>query len=287
MMRKILKQAFTLIELLVVIAIIGILSGLIVVSMSGVTNKANVAKAQVFSNSLRNSLMLDLVSEWKFNENTGSTAADSWNGGNTGTLVGATHLPVWKTGSNCVDGSCLSFDGIDDRVDISYIPDIIVAGGYTMTAWFKKTGGTSGTIINISDASANRNGIIFNSNTIVCGYYNGTSYVAVNYSNASSNAWHYVACTNTSGVISLYIDGVSVNSGTSGLGLGSAQNYIGYNSNAGLYFTGLIDDIRIYDAAIPTSQIKEQYYAGLNKLLASGRINEKDYIEKINAVARQ
>ena len=52
-MNKFIKQAFTLIELLVVIAIIGILSGLIVVSMSGVTQKATIAKAQVFSNSLR------------------------------------------------------------------------------------------------------------------------------------------------------------------------------------------------------------------------------------------
>ena len=49
-MHKIKQLAFTLIELLVVIAVIGILSGLIVVSMSGVTNKATIAKAQVFSN---------------------------------------------------------------------------------------------------------------------------------------------------------------------------------------------------------------------------------------------
>jgi len=65
-MHKIFRQAFTLIELLVVIAIIGILSGLIIVSMNGITNSATVAKAQVFSNSLRNALMMNLVSEWKF-----------------------------------------------------------------------------------------------------------------------------------------------------------------------------------------------------------------------------
>lgn len=56
--QKVLKQnktlfsatAFTLIELLVVIAIIGILSGLIIVTMSGATNSANDAKrkAQCF-----------------------------------------------------------------------------------------------------------------------------------------------------------------------------------------------------------------------------------------------
>ena len=55
-MNRFIKKAFTLIELLVVIAIIGILSGLIVVTMSGVTQKARIAKAQAFSNSLRNAL---------------------------------------------------------------------------------------------------------------------------------------------------------------------------------------------------------------------------------------
>jgi prepilin-type N-terminal cleavage/methylation domain-containing protein len=66
-MRRINISAFTLIELLVVIAIIGILSALIIVGMSSTTQKATIAKAQVFSNSLRNSLMNNLISEWKFN----------------------------------------------------------------------------------------------------------------------------------------------------------------------------------------------------------------------------
>lgn len=43
-MRKLTKQAFTLIELLVVIAIIGILSGLVIVSMNGSVNSANDAR---------------------------------------------------------------------------------------------------------------------------------------------------------------------------------------------------------------------------------------------------
>ncbi|MDD5569203.1 MAG: prepilin-type N-terminal cleavage/methylation domain-containing protein [Candidatus Pacebacteria bacterium] len=41
-------KAFTLIELLVVIAIIGILSGLIIVGMSGATQKATIAKRRLF-----------------------------------------------------------------------------------------------------------------------------------------------------------------------------------------------------------------------------------------------
>jgi prepilin-type N-terminal cleavage/methylation domain-containing protein len=104
-MHKLLKQAFTLIELLVVIAIIGILSGLIVVSMSGVTQKATIAKAQVFSNSLRNSLMLNLISEWKLDGN----ANDSWSGGNNGTWYGSeegTNTSAnYRPSDECVSGN--------------------------------------------------------------------------------------------------------------------------------------------------------------------------------------
>ncbi len=36
-----------------------------------------------------------LVGHWKFNEKSGITANDSSRYKNTGTLTGATHLPVW------------------------------------------------------------------------------------------------------------------------------------------------------------------------------------------------
>lgn len=51
------KRAFTLIELLVVIAIIGILSGLIVVSMNGSINSANDAKRKANIDAIRKALI--------------------------------------------------------------------------------------------------------------------------------------------------------------------------------------------------------------------------------------
>jgi hypothetical protein len=51
------------------------------------------------------------------------------------------------------------------------------------------------------------------------------------------------------------------------------------------FFTGSIDDVRMYKAAVPTSQIQEQYYAGLNKLLANGGITKEEYIERSSVLA--
>ena len=112
------NKSFTLIEILVVIVVIGIISSFIIVGLSSVSDKANIAKGQAFSNSLRNSLLMNLVSEWKLDEGTGSTTLDSW-GSNTGTLgtstIGDAAEPTWTT--DCVSGKCLSFDGTDDYVD--------------------------------------------------------------------------------------------------------------------------------------------------------------------------
>jgi len=134
-MEKIIKQAFTLIELLVVIAIIGILSGLIIVSMGGITSSATVAKAQVFSNSLRNALMMNLVAEYKLDGN----ANDNW-GGRNGTLHGTTTVS-----SGCPQGTCLSFNGSSDYVNFSD-NDAVFNFGSKMTAmiWVKGLPSTAG-----------------------------------------------------------------------------------------------------------------------------------------------
>jgi prepilin-type N-terminal cleavage/methylation domain-containing protein len=60
------NKGFTLIELLVVIAIIGILSGLIIVSMSGANNSAKNARIQANMDQLRSTAQLFYVSNSTF-----------------------------------------------------------------------------------------------------------------------------------------------------------------------------------------------------------------------------
>jgi len=57
-MNKFIKQAFTLIELLVVIAIIGILSGLIVISMKSSVDSANDAKRKANIDVIKKALVI-------------------------------------------------------------------------------------------------------------------------------------------------------------------------------------------------------------------------------------
>jgi type II secretory pathway pseudopilin PulG len=294
-----------LIELLVVIAIIGILSGLIVVSMGGVTEKATIAKAQVFSNSLKNSLLLNLVSEWRLDENTGTTTADSWSGGNTGTLTGAT-LPVWKTGNDCVNGSCVQFDGVDDYISFGSNSNLSMGlEDATVSFW-----------VRFDNALAPQNEMLFicgayadgvgqggywlrremSTSTLRFGFSDGAITRIVSYLSGSGsvvgNTWYNVVIVfDRDGLAQAYINGVKQTGYSLNISAqqGSIINSINYRigaPEATLYrLTGKMDEFRLYSAITSISQIKEQYYAGLNKLLANGGITEEEYLSRLNNYA--
>jgi prepilin-type N-terminal cleavage/methylation domain-containing protein len=294
------RLAFTLIELLVVIAVIGILSGLIVVSMSGTTEKAKIAKSQVFSNSLRNSLMLNLISDWKIDENAGTSIVDSWSGGNTGTLVGG----VWKTGSECVFGSCVEFNG-DDYINFSDATSLNIGTyDFTLTVWAnlldQPTADCSRLFFKVVTTPA-----LEGYNMGVCGL-NGfvSAYIAeggnqrslaTNKTILENNGWHYIVFSidrdNASG-LKLYVDGTEETYSSRGdpstltgditvaAVLSMGRNTL---SPANTYVNGKIDEARIYNATIPVSLIRENYYLGLNNLLMKGSISINDYKDKIMA----
>ncbi len=60
-----------------------------------------------------------LVGYWKFDEGSGSSAADASGNGNTGTLQPTGSGPTWQSGAACKSGSCLLFDGLDDFVNVA------------------------------------------------------------------------------------------------------------------------------------------------------------------------
>ena len=305
-MLQIIRKAFTLIELLVVIAIIGILSGLIVVSMGGVTEKATIAKAQVFSNSLRNSLMLNIIGEWKFDGVISERAAtnvdviDTWGGVNNGIVPASPAIPTVKVGSDCVNGSCLAFDGTDDYVYVSgsdsATSNLAITGAITLSVWAKLNDLVSNQPIMGRGvyASSGNYGYLLQKNANSIYFYIYNSAGVRNYNTPiiiSDNNWHYIVVswdgtTNTNS-LNAYLDGTSQQPRTATIaeiGQPSYEFRIGRNGT-GVYLNGLIDDARVFNTAISSFQIKEQYYAGLNSLLANGSISLKEYKEKIKGIA--
>ncbi len=289
------KKAFTLIELLVVIAIIGILSALIVVGMNGAVDSARIAKSKVFATSLRDALLGNLVSEWKFDGTTadGSPATnndvlDTWNYTNNGDV--GTHQPTVKTGSNCVSGSCLQFDGSNDYVDLGTSSTLQPTAAITIATWAKYISGEGHIISNPANIGGDYYDYELSLTSTTAGFRLRTSNVVLSEritKGATASVWHHIVGTYDGSNMIIYVDGVP---GTPYAKIGDIQ----YNSYTKIvvgswsptqeFFNGSIDDIRIYNVAIPTSQIKEQYYAGLTRLLSSGSITKEEYEARIKDI---
>jgi prepilin-type N-terminal cleavage/methylation domain-containing protein len=278
-------KAFTLIELLVVIAIVGILAGLAVVSMSGATEAARIAKLKVYSNSIRSSLMGNRISEWRLDEGIGTTTADTV-GTNNGTVVG---VPAWKSGADCVSGKCLSFDGTDDYVSIGNFQK---PSSFTIEAW----------VSFVSYSQKNYPGIVWSGDSstawgISANFANGKMYARVSDGSVmqgwvlddlnSSNypaGWHHLVFTGDGSMLKYYKDGrlfnsvaqTVSNSGMSSLSIGRWGSY----SAAESYFNGLVDEVRVYSQSLADSGIRNEYLAGLDRLLASGKITREEYRQR-------
>jgi prepilin-type N-terminal cleavage/methylation domain-containing protein len=275
-------KAFTLIELLVVIATIGLLSSVVLVSLKGTRGKAQIAKGLDFSNSIQNVLGVDAVGIWNFETiETGNIVLDGSGYGNHGTVNGATLVAGMEQ-----LGNALSFDGVNDYVGIINESNFDMTTNLTLEAWINIDGGATvnSGIIEKYEAyqimfqnSANK---IFYRRSIV-----GDLYPTWQESNTviSRGQWHHLVMTYDATQLKLYING-SIDKITNLSGSLNNSVYpvrIGYSYTTPSYAKGIIDEVRIYNQALTTAQIKSQYHAGLDRLLVKGLISGEEYKQRL------
>jgi len=276
------NKSFTLIELLVVIVIIGILAGVIMISTSSSINKASIAKLKVFEESVANDLAANMVSRWKLD----GDFTDSW-GNSNGTNNGVT----FSSESQCISVQCGNFNGAN-YIDCGNNDALSVVGDITISAWIKpSTLSSMGMII--------RNGysrspyVFYRIDDDLEFYYtiNGSWGGIRAYNALSTNQWYYLVATRvfvgSNATLKIYINSYEASSiARSGVpDYGNTNVSISYDNNAGYFFAGLMDDIRIYDAALSSARIKQDYILGLNLLLKNGGILKQEYNQRINELA--
>lgn len=272
------NKSFTLIEILVVIVIIGILSGFIIVSMSGVSSRATIAKGQVFADSLKNSLLINLIAQYKLDGN----ANDSWGGHTAGTVSGASSY------SSCVQGTCYNFDGADDYIQLADSSDLRMTTGGTISAWIYPRTLGEGNVGRIVHKGADINATngyraqVSSSNTLLFVVNAGAVQTISSNDAVKLNQWQLVTISFNGSGRKLYVNGIDVTSaggGETALPPNVAGIVrIGNNTIAtDATFNGYIDEVSIYNAAVPASQIQESYYSGLNRLLADSRVDFEEY----------
>ena len=197
-----------------------------------------------------------LIAHWKLEETKGIIAHNSING-NDGTLSGE---PLWQPSGGKVGGA-LEFDGIDDYISTPFILDP-VKGSLSAFAWIK--GGTQGQVIisQTGDFGGTWLGINPSGDNLMTGFSAMYFGALVSETVITDGQWHHVGFVYDLDSLHrlLYVDGAQVAEDTTVVsGMPSDGGlYIGASKDldAGTFFSGMIDDVRIYDVALTAEEIE-------------------------------
>ncbi|HOI60219.1 MAG TPA: prepilin-type N-terminal cleavage/methylation domain-containing protein [Candidatus Pacearchaeota archaeon] len=285
------NKSFTLIELLVVIVIIGILAGVIMISTSSSIDKANIAKSKVFEKSVQNNLSANMVSAWDADHVTKSTTwvlNDKW-GSNNGTFYDNTSTAC--TTSLCPQivndnnmGNVLSFDGINNYVNGN--STTLATKAITIEIFVQIKGIGAGT--NTYRPFIDLGGAWGTFTKVYLGWYSPTNKIAFTLYNGSVgdnllsddtislNTWYHVVATWNGAIKKIFINGKQQSTTQTLTGnINAYFNWIGReNVN---YYMGLMKNAKVYNEALSSSQIKQNYVLGLKSLLSKNMISKEEF----------
>ena len=214
----------------------------------------------------------NLVGYWKFDEGSGTSAADSSGAGNTGTTQNA---PTWGAGKI---NNALTLNGTTQRVNVPDAASLRLAGSWTVSSWVNAAAlpasGQRATFVDRDDSSGNGNYLIGIDNTASCtglgwrvkfdtsgGVSNFVCYVAT----INTGTWYHLTGVwdSTAKNLMIYLNGALVatqnipsNVPTSNSGVSLA---LGTNVPLAQYFNGTIDDVRVYNRALSPSDVLTLY----------------------------
>jgi hypothetical protein len=208
-----------------------------------------------------------IVGLWLLDEGSGSTVADLSGNGHDGEIDGA----VWVGGKM---GQALEFDG-DDSVTVPDAPNLRIGTQLTMMAWFYATDiGDWRQIIAKSDEYLLRidppqEGNQMSSFVKADGNWEPRASAGV----PDLNTWiHYAAVYDSSlaeNQLKVYVNGVESGASTRPGTVAQTENPVEFGKwGGGSYFVGIIDEVAIFNIALPETEIQAIMNAGLESITA-------------------
>ena len=201
-----------------------------------------------------------LLLHWKFDESSGTTAADDSGYSRNGTLSGTT---AWSSAMRDGGVSMLSSGKCTVNTRLGEPASFTVAGWADLTA----SDSHGAAILSIGNCVALLAHELGHGSPAIS-FWNGGSIQTVSASGGSriGTGWHHYCATfdNTTKALKLYIDGELVGSGTAS---GSPDYSVGSTTIAGdegtpyyaLQLTGALDDVRVYGEVLSAQEVVELY----------------------------
>jgi regulation of enolase protein 1 (concanavalin A-like superfamily) len=197
----------------------------------------------------------DLVGWWMFEEGAGTTALDFSGHGNDATLGGGAK---WVDG---VVGGGLQLTA-SGYVVIDGVTKGITSTNLSLSAWIKTTQASEGNVFAANDASSGHPLMFGISGGNPYAYDNGagTQYPAPTGA-VSDNQWHMLTFVRNGGSAYIYLDGTQIATYSSTFSLSTVTRWsIGQEwdgTTPSDFYTGLVDDVRIYNKALTADEVKE------------------------------
>jgi hypothetical protein len=219
-----------------------------------------------------------LVGWWRFDEGSGTVASDSSGYGKDGTLLPTGSEPQWVDGKY---GNALSFDGINDYVEIPYNSILNVSPNISIELWIKLASNAGFQYIASKGTWATKTGwhLRFWDGYLNFEWGNGTNWYGGSTTKGSTqlqaDIWYHVAITYNGTTLRYYINAGTPQTFTisSTLANNNLNLYLGtHQDNAGdLCLNGILDEVRIYNQTLSSAEIQADFQGSpdfSSKLLA-------------------
>jgi prepilin-type N-terminal cleavage/methylation domain-containing protein len=191
---------------------------------------------------------------WKLDD-TGATALDSSSNGNDGLFTGGTAV-----GSCRVDG-CIDFN-LDGYVDVFGDPSLDVSDGVTLSVWVQPRAVSASRTLFTRLGSPSPWHLNLGGGFQVTGRINFSNSSLVVSNDVVVGEWNHLVITYDNSTVTLYLDNeVKMQKSYSVPVAASASpvHIAGLPGLPGTYYTGLIDDVRLYNRALSTREVETLY----------------------------